>query len=96
MHVTERTAGHGKVLSEHGYRITAYATRADDNAVTGKLLILHTEIVRVELYENVILMERVLIEQSYDTLASGKLTHGFLLLDGFETTAEEDLLFLLF
>ncbi len=41
-------------------------------------------------------MERVLIEQSYDTLASGKLTHGFLLLDGFETTAEEDLLFLLF
>ena len=92
VHEAERAAGHGKVLCEDSDGLTADHARADDDAVSRKRLVLHSEIAAVMLHEHIVFVERALVEQRDNTLARGHLAHGLLLLDGLGPSAEIDLL----
>ena len=87
VHEAQRTAGHGEVLCKYGDRLTADHTRTDDYAVSGKRFVLHPEITAVMLHENIVFMERVLVQQGDDTLTGREFPHRFLFLDGFGSAA---------
>ena len=87
VHQAERTAGHGEVLRIDADRAAVDRAGAGDDAVGGKLLVVHAEILAVVLDEQVVLMERAFIEQRGDPLACGHLAAGLLLADGLVAAA---------
>ena len=93
MHEAERTAGNRKVLCEYGDRLAADHSGADNHAVTWKRFVLHTEIPAVVFHENVVFMERSLVQQCDDTLTRGEFSHRLLLFYGFGSAAIKNFLF---
>ena len=93
MHEAERTAGNRKVLCEYGDRLAADHSGADNHAVTRKRFVLHTEIPAVVFHENVVFMERSLVQQCDDTLTRGEFSHRLLLFYGFGSAAIKNFLF---
>ena len=84
-----------KVLCEDEDQTAIDSTATGYDAVTGELLLLHTEVVATMLLEHVVLFERAWVEQHVDTFACSVLAALVLLLYGFLTTTETGLFALL-
>ena len=84
----QRAAEHGEVLSEHERRPAVNATGARDDAVTGRPLGSHVEVVALMDHEPVDLGERTCVEKDLEPLARGLLAGLVLTTDPFLTAGQ--------
>ena len=85
----------GKVLCEDEYQTTVDRTRTGYDTIAQELLLLHTEVMAAMLLKHIIFLERTLVEQHLNALASCIFTTFVLFLNGFLTTTETSLFALL-
>ena len=85
----------GEILCKDEYQTTVDGTATCYDAIAQELLLLHAEIMATVLLEHVVLFERTLVQQHFNTLTGSILTFVVLFLNGFFTTTETGLFALL-
>ena len=91
----ERTGMNGEVLCKDEHQTTVDGTATGYHTIARELLFLHTEVVATVLLEHVVLLERTLVEEHFNTLTSSIFATVVLLLYSFFTATKTCLFALL-
>ena len=81
MHQTKRTTGYGEILRVNTYRFSIDCSGTDDDTITMKNFLIHIKIFGLMLNEHVVLMERVFVQNCFNTLPGCQFSHCSLLLN---------------
>ena len=89
VHLREGATVHGEILRIHGNQAAIHGAVTGHQAVTQRLLRLHTERGGAVAGEGIKLNERTLVQKHFDALAGGVLAACVLLLDSYLTAGRE-------
>ena len=93
VHQSQRSSGYREVLGVNAHRLSVNGPGADDHTVSVENLLIHIKIFCLMLYEHVVLMERVFVQDGFNALTGRQFAHGYLLLNRlFATTLKHDFL----
>src|SRR5665648_58430 len=91
--VYKRQPCYRKILCIDCNRLIVHSSGSNDNTITMQYFFLHVEITACVFNKKIVLVKRILVQNSFYPFTGSFLAHGHLLLDGFFATSLLGLLF---